>query len=133
MKKKKHIVTIIRRSCLTGNVVWIYRGPSHTAAQEAYRRACKKELERVRKWSKVAARRCANVARILTACTERMPLTADMTAEQRESARRLQAISKQEQPCHREFYDHIVEEARRRNEASARWREQRKKWFSRKK
>lgn len=73
-----------------------------------------------------------NIRRFINQCMASMSLTAEMTPEQKESAKELQRIERDEQPCHREFYDHIIEEARRRNEASGRWRDQRNKWLGRK-
>jgi len=113
--KNRKLVTIIRRSCLTGDAVWIYRGPSQEAARMAYFRACRKEMERMKHWAKAAARRCANAARMLTDCTSSLPRTAGMTAEQKEAARQLQAIVKREHPRRSEFYEHIMAERRIRH------------------
>lgn len=114
--KKKHSITVILRSCLTGKVVWIYRGPSRAAARKAYWRACRKELERVRNWGERMARRAASIRRLLTDCMADKPIDAELTPEQQQAARELQNIGRKPQDCHLEFYDHIVEERRRRNE-----------------
>jgi aspartate aminotransferase len=37
--KKQHKVTMIRRSCITGKVIWIYRGKSRNAGYQAYHKA----------------------------------------------------------------------------------------------
>ncbi len=129
---KKHRVTVIRKSCLTGRAVWIYVGPSYEAARIAYHKACRKELERMRQWGQSVARRCANVARILADCTSALPLAAEMTAAQKEAARRLLALRDRRQPCSSEFFDHVVAEKRRQESASRRWRGARGKWFARK-
>ena len=128
-KQRKYKVTVIRRSCLTGVPVWLYRGPSLQAASQAYRKACRAELEYMRNLRQEADRRCRNIMNILTACTASMPLTAEMTAGQKEAARKLKAICSQLQPAASEFFEHIVEEKRRQDEASARWRGKRDKWF----
>lgn len=127
MKRSKDVV-VIRRSCITGNAVWIYRGPSLKAAREAYRRACKKEVERVRNWPQIAQQRREDLMNFLTKCMAKLPL-AELTPEQKECARRIKACEKELTYCHMEFYDHIIEEARRRNEASRRWAENRKKTY----
>lgn len=131
-KKRRDIVTVIRKSCITGKAVWIYQGPSSKAASLAYWRACKKEIHRVRHlWGLMVSRRGRNIARLLAECTERIPLTAEMTPEQREAARELQQMEKRETTCYRDFYNHIVEESKRKNEASRRWRENRLRWLKR--
>lgn len=114
--KKKRIYRQIVKSCLTGKVVWIYRGPSREAARQAYWRACRKEIERVRRWGEHAARRVADVTRILTECTEGLPINAELTPQQKDAARQLRSIIKSAPECPREFYDHIMEERRRRAE-----------------
>lgn len=131
MKRKRHIVTILRRSCITGKVVWVYRGTPQ-GHEKAYWRACRKEVKRVRMWMQKVNERRRNISRFITGCMSALPLTHEMTKEQKEAAKELQRIEKNEQPCHRDFYDHIMEETRRRNEASKRWRANRNKWLGRK-
>lgn len=131
--KRKGLVTIIRRSCLTGNAVWVYRGPSEHAASMAYRRACKKEIERVRNWPQIVKKRAEQVSRILNEALADIPLNVSLTPRQKESVRQLKAIQNHVPECHREFYDHIMEEARRKNEASNRWADYRTKNFGLKK
>ena len=114
--KVHRTVTILRRSCLTGKVVWIYRGPSEAAARVAYWRACKREIEFVRSYNERAARRAANIARLLADCTASIPINAELTPQQAEAARELKTIEKKEYVCDREFYNHIMEERRRRQE-----------------
>ena len=124
MKKHcKHIVTIVRRSCLTNKVVWIYRGASAGSARHAYLKACKKEIKRVRMWMQDVNERRRSLMQFINQCMASLPLTAEMTPEQKDAAKELRRIEKDEQPCHREFYDHVIEEVCRRNEASGRWRE----------
>ena len=43
-------------------------------------------------------------------------LTSELTPEQKQAAKELQAMAKKEPPCDREFYNHIMEERRRRKE-----------------
>jgi len=131
-KRNKKYVQIVR-SCLTGKVVWIYRGSSSDGARQAYWRACKAEVKRVRMWMQKVNERRRSIRRFISECTASLPLTAEMTQEQKDAVRELQRIENEDYPCHREFYDHIIEETRRRNEASARWREQRNKWLGKKK
>ena len=125
MTKHRHIVTIIKRSCITNKVVWVYRGVSREAGRRAYYRACKKELEKVRHWMERMADRKRRLTMML-----RMPESSgpsdtgssanifggELTDEQRRAARELVKLSKQEQPPHSDFYDHIVEERRRHQE-----------------
>lgn len=126
---KPHEVVVIRKSCLTGKVVWIYRGPSRTAARRAYTRACQKEAGRVSHWSETVAQRRANVLRLLTDCTASLPINADLTPRQKKAARELQAIGREELVCHRDFLDHI-EERRRRIAEDRRIRREASRWSS---
>lgn len=108
--------TDIRRSCLTGEVVWIYTGPSKAAAWIAYKRACQREVERVRQWCDTVARRKKSILAFLNSCMAGIPITDELPPEKKEAARQLLALSKQNIPCHRSFYDHIIEEQRRKAE-----------------
>ena len=114
--KHNHSVTILRKSCLTGKVVWIYCGPSKNAARAAYWRACQKELERVRLWNEKMQRRRASIRRFLNDCTASLPIDAEMSPDQKEAARQLQAIERKGPDCDKGFYDHVIEERRRRAE-----------------
>ena len=122
MKTDKYIgrkggdIVVIRYSCLTGKAVWVYRGPSKGASYTAYCRACRQEVERVRSWSRTAGRRRENIMRMLGECTAAIPVTEDMTPQQKEAAGRLLAAAREKMPCSRDFYDHVVEERRRRQE-----------------
>ena len=113
MKHRRH-VTIILKSCLTGKPVWIYRGPSRDSARIAYWRACRSEVERVRHWPEYAARRASNIARLLSDCMADMPIDASLTPSQEEAARQLRSIGKKDFACHRDFYEHVMEERGRR-------------------
>ena len=114
--KKNRPVIVIRKSCITGKVVWMYQGPCRAAARCAYYRACKKEVARVRYWLKTVARRRENILRMLDKTLARIPINAELSSDQRAAALQLQRIAKDDYPCHREFYEHIMEERRRRRE-----------------
>lgn len=105
--KHKNLVTIIRKSCLTDKVVWIYRGPSEAAAKRAYYRARSKELERVRHWQEVTSRRRSNINALINYTLADLPITAVLTPEQKETLRQMQKICSQDIRCDTEFYDHI--------------------------
>lgn len=125
--KRNGPVRIIRRSCLTGKAVWVYVGPSYEAARALYYKACKREVERVRNWPEMMKKRAEAIGRYINDLTSRIPINAELTPEQKEGIRTLQAIQKNTPECDMEFYNHIMEEARRRNAASKRWAENRKK------
>lgn len=111
---KRHNTVVIRRSCINDKPVWIYMGPSEGAARLAYWRACKSEVKRIKNWSKTVARRMKNISTLLTNCTASLPMMEAMTPEQEETVRQLQSIGKNEFACHRDFFEHIMEERRRR-------------------
>lgn len=128
--RKSKLVHVIKRSCLTGKVIWIYHGHSHSGARQAYLKACKKEIQRIRQWALKMQERRRAIMRLLTDGESSFSgnLFNDcMTPEQRAAAKEILAMSKNEPPQDREFYDHIVEEAKRRNWKSERWSENRKK------
>lgn len=116
--KRNRPVIVIRRSCLTGKVVWIYKGSSKGAAYTAYCRACKREVERMRRWGETTAERRANILRVLNDFLADIPLNAKLSPEQKAAVKKLQQLSKEDIACHREFYEHIMEERRRRREAN---------------
>lgn len=114
--RKEYPVTVIRKSCLTGKAVWIYRGPSHNAARIAYWRACKKEIERIRQWPERMARRKAEILAFLSELTANLPPVEEMPPEKRALARKLLAMADEQPDPGRAFYDHIMEERRRKEE-----------------
>lgn len=138
MTKRRHLVTIIKRSCLTGKVVWIYRGASRNAGRHAYWKACKKELEKVKQWAERMADRKRRLTLMLGSSDSNTSANGssgngssgkasgkgssanmfggELTDEQRKAARELVRMSKQEPPPDMEFYNHIVEERRRRRQ-----------------
>ena len=80
-------------------------------------------------WPQKVAECRARVKQLLDNCIAALPINAELTKQQKDAIRYLQSVIREPVPCHSEFYDHIVEEARRRNERSARWRENRNKNF----
>lgn len=134
MTRRRHLVTIIKRSCLTGKVVWIYRGASRNAGRHAYWKACKKELEKVKQWAERMADRKRRLTLMLGSSdsssssgngssgkasangTSGNMFGGELTDEQRKAARELVRMAKQEPPPDLEFYNHIVEERRRRQQ-----------------
>lgn len=114
MSKSKHTSLIIRYSCLTGKAVWIYNAPSNGAMWTAYWRARRSEVERVRNWSQTVALRKANILRLLSDCTASLPVTGDLPPGKREAALRLRQVAEAPKACHRDFYNHLMEEQRRR-------------------
>lgn len=108
---------VIRKSCLNGKIVWVWRGKSRHSARTAYYRACKQEVERVRHWGETAAQRRRNLLRTLTECMADMALTDEMAPEQIAMANIVKRLSEEDFACHTEFYEHIMEERRRRKAA----------------
>lgn len=116
MSRKRKTVIVIRRSCITGKVVWVYRGKSRGAAYVAYHRACRMEVQRVRHWSETAAERRARILGMLNEWLEDLGITDTLTPEQAVAARQIQELANEDIACDREFYEHIMEERRRRAE-----------------
>ena len=109
-------VLVIRRSCLTGKIVWVYYGLNKKAAYVAYCRACKEEIKRQRNWEETSEQRKRRILKMLNDCLAEIPITTPLTQDQAAKARELRAIAKEDIACHREFYNHIMEERRRRKE-----------------
>lgn len=94
--------------------VWVYRGPSKAAAWIAYRRACKAEIERMRKWSSAVALRKSNIQRMLSDCVSRVPVTDMLQPQQKSAARYLLSLANKNMAYNSSFYDHIQEEKLRK-------------------
>lgn len=109
-------VLVICRSCLTGAAVWIYRGPSKDAERKAYRRACRREIERVRHWTSTMARRKANILQLLNDLTASVSITEGLSQQSRSAARRILSVAKEKTLCNSDFYNHIMEEQRRKGQ-----------------
>lgn len=105
--EQKHLVTIIRRSCVTDKVIWIYRGPSQIAAKRAYYRARCKEIERVCHWQEVTNRRRSNINLLINNLLADLPIMTSLTSEQEEVLRQIQEICNQDIRHDTEFYAHI--------------------------
>ena len=130
MTKHQKLVTIIKRSCITGKVVWIYRGVSREAARIAYWRACKKELEKMKHWAEQMADRKRMVGAVMgmLSCSSSSSVFDDhMTDEQRQAARELAKLRKEEPAMYTGFYEHIMEERRQRRRDSEIRREMRER------
>lgn len=115
MSKHSHkYITVIIYSCLTRKAVWLHQGTTKEAARLAYWKACKREHERVRSSDERSARRAANINHLINECLAEKPITEELTQEQREAVMKLQSISRKYMDDNMDFYNHIVEEKRRR-------------------
>lgn len=132
VSKPNRKVIVIKRSLLTGKIVWVYRGTSYEGARKAYWRACKKEVRRVRQWSQLMLKRKKSLLRLIThsdSSSVSSSTLRKMSPRQRKLAREIIKMAETPPPMCRDFYDHIMEEYRRRNWQSKRWRENREKLF----
>lgn len=109
-------VLVIRKSCLTGKIVWVYYGLNKKAAYVAYCRACKLEIKKQNNWEETSEKRKRRILKLLNDCLAEIPITTPLTKEQTEMARELRTIAEEDIACHREFYNHIMEERKRRTE-----------------
>ena len=118
MKKglRKYPVTVIVRSCLTGAPVWVYQGASKNGARQAYWRACKAEIEFVSRLPEYCAQWKAGLERFISSCMEKYPIDAKLTPEQAAAAKKLRAMLKKGPDINLDFYNHVMEERRRRAE-----------------
>ena len=86
-------ITAIGYSCVTGQAVWIYTGPTKVAVKQAYYRTVQRERKRRRQWEKVQRQRSANISRLLDECIAAMPIMGDLTPRQREAIRTLRSMT----------------------------------------
>lgn len=114
-RKPPHKLVKIRYSCLTGQAVWVCHKLSYVAEWTAYKRACLREMARVENWKHTAEARKSAVLGFLDACMAGQPAVGDLPPEKKDAARRLLAIANAPYECYRAFYDHIVEERRRKS------------------
>jgi len=105
----------IRYSCLTGRAVWIHTGPTGAALRVAYCRACSQEVERINNWHETTDGRRSNVMRLLNDCLAGMSIMEDLPQEKKAAVRALLDIANN-RDCDRDFYDHVMEERRLREE-----------------
>lgn len=131
MSKHRELVTIIKRSCITGKVVWIYRGVSREAGRRAYYRACKQEIRRIRQWTARMTVRQLALMQVVglggSSSSSGSGIYEDMTPEQLAAVKEISKMGCQPPPLDREFYNHIVAEAQHSNKKSDRWKENRQK------
>lgn len=111
---KKNVI-IIRRSCLTGKAVWLFRSKSRRAAASAYCLAKKMEYRQQKRWPDRVRQWQEWMLDALNDWLRGLPVTQELTAEQIRHVRAIQAIVKEDIPRDRDFYSHIITEARRRN------------------
>lgn len=116
MDKNRKKETVIKYSCITGRAVWFYQGPSLAAAQKAYQRACKKEIERVRHLADEIAQRKASILGFLNKCLEHLGVDEELTPRQKAAAKMIVAMADEPKVPDTAFYDHIMELRRRREE-----------------
>ena len=124
--RKKRILTVIRKSVLTGKAVWVSHSRSYQAEWKAYRIACNKEVNRMRQWGNIVNRRRRNIMRLLSDLTEGLPILGDMPPEQRAAAMVLRQMADMEPEKQSDFYDHLHEEKRQKRNAKRRlqrWQE----------
>ena len=107
----------VRRSCINGKVVWMARCKSRKAADVSYCRAVKAELQRKSHLPRLDKQRRHNILAMLNEYLDYIPITQALTPEQVAASKYIRALSAEEIATHSEFYDHIIEEKRRRQEA----------------
>lgn len=130
MKQKK---LFVKRSCLTGEIVWCKFCASEGAARIAYWRACKNEVRRVRHYAQRMKERRRKLLLVIgwsdSSSASSVGIREGMTPNQRKAVREIAKLDKDRPPQSGDFYEHIKEEARRRDMSSSRWHEQREKQF----
>lgn len=122
--------TYVKRSCLTGEIVWVCRSTSRSAAYCAYWRTCKHEVTRIRHWMQRMEKRKRRLLGIIIHDDSSSASSAalrEMTPAQRRAVNEVKRIIERQPSKHSDYYDHIIEEARRRNLQSERWKENREK------
>ncbi len=130
VNKQNGKILVVKRSCLTGRIVWMYHGTSEEAARKAYWRACKKEVWHIRNWTKRNSRRrrlLLNIVMRSGISSESSTSFKQMNPEKRKLVRKIIQLANGAPTPDRGFYNHIIEEAKRRNWFSDRWGDSRMK------
>lgn len=113
---RKRNFTVIKRSCITGEVVWIYQGTSKATSLLAYWRACRNEVENERHRHEREAERRSAILRMMNDCMAGIPINAELTPRQKKAVQRMKQIMNDMPSKPSAFYEHIMEERRRRAE-----------------
>jgi hypothetical protein len=124
-KRKEKIIRSIRKSCITGKAVWLNHNMTYMGEWIAYRRACQREIELVKKYPKLMEQRRANIMKLLSDLLASLPAIGELPPEKKAAAKALMKIADSPPPCYKDFYNHIMEE-RRRKEADRKIRAQMK-------
>lgn len=131
-KAKKN--TYVKRSCIDGKIVWLYRGASSNGMNLAYWRTMREEVKRVRLWGMRMAERRHILMSLIPGCGNTSSINVllhnkSFTKEQRLAIRAIDRLIRDVSPQGSEFYNHILEEARRRNSRPDHWKDRREKLF----
>ena len=119
-KKETNRKTLfMRRSRLTGKVVWICMATSKYAARVAYFRACRAELKRAGELRKQIETRRAGILKMLDCCMQGVGITDRLPPEKKAAAQRLVKLADCGEPVPGDFYDHVMEGSRK-------WQEERR-------
>lgn len=115
-KPKQKIFRTIKKSCITGNAVWLGTSMTRDTTRRAYKRACQREIERMKQWNSIVERRRESILRFLNGLLASMPIIGELPPEKKAAAKVLTKIADTPPPLYRDFYDHIIEERRRQDE-----------------
>lgn len=116
----------LRRSCTTGQPVWLYAG-TRAGISRAYYRACKKESTRVRWWCNRLKRRQQNIRLVLDELIGSLPILGTVTKQQRKALRELRSIANEPVACDTAFHSNFLTERRRREQHCEQMRRQRER------
>lgn len=116
----------IRRSCTTGQAIWLHRG-TRASISRAYYRTCKKESARVRWWCNRLKRRQQNIRLVLDELVGSLPILGTMTKQQRKALRELRSIEVEPVACDTAFHSNFLTERRRREQYREQMRRQRER------
>lgn len=131
-KRKRKILSVIRRSCVTNRAIWAGHARSYQAEWKAFRRACIEETFRMQQWQNIMARRRRNIRNVLAELTARLPIIGSISEEQRNAVRTLTSIGNNDMPKQSELQDHVREVKRQRYNALRRlrrWKEKQSRKF----
>lgn len=85
--------TTIKYSCISGQAVWLYQGPTKKAMLRSYYRTVERERKRKRQWPKVQQRWREDITRLLDECIAALSLMGDLTKVQREAIKTLRTMA----------------------------------------
>lgn len=118
MQQQKSKILVIRKSCISGKVIWAQLTASKGAGRVLYYQQARKEIERHDNREKLQESRKQKILQLISDFTSQAD-SQNLTKAQRMAIQQLQKLSEENVADDDEFYQHIMRERQLREEAKA--------------